>query len=236
MRSKIFTRTVGYWPLQEASGNALDYSGNENHANSTNVLSYGVSGPVGGNAMEFDGDDDVVRMKTQKLGVSGGTGMFTISAWINWGGSSDTIQGVFESPTVGDGLPGNPPYGIYLAGSNNDKVTLSIQDSSNNSNSVQYSQSINSGEWKLVTGVYDGSKARLFVDAEEVANGSVSDIYNVSPSRGAGIGTWKPSKGRFFDGKIAHVRVWDYPLPEASIRALYNASRGGFSESNNKTL
>ena len=77
MRSKIFTRTVGYWPLQEASGSGLDYSGNGNHASTTNVSSYGVNGPVGGKAMEFDGSSDYINL----TGWERPTDSYTYAVW-----------------------------------------------------------------------------------------------------------------------------------------------------------
>lgn len=219
MRSKIFTRTVGYWPLQESSGQALDYSGNENHATSMNVSSYGVSGPLGSSAMGFDGSNSGIDVGN----VTGGLSSVTLSAWVNFS-SLQTSEWV----SIFDDNDGSKKGVRLYKGKSNDEFRFFV-----NGTWIISGFKPDSDEWYHVVGKYDGKTARIYVNGRR--RGSVSktgDVRNTSE-------TYIVSEfdGDYvFDGKIAHVRVWDYPLPEASIKALYNASRGGFSESDNKTL
>ena len=226
MRSKIFTRTVGYWPLQESSGQAYDYSGNENHATSTNVSSYGVSGPLGSNAMEFDGDNDSVDLPIDLKNSS----QLSLSAWAkidSYKDQDDAIVGQHDS----DG--NNAIQLVARDGSEQRSLAFRVKHGGTWYNAGNASQAI--GEWVFLTGVYDGTKLYFYVNGELI--GTTSYTEDFSQNNGDfKLATWEPYTSNYFDGKIAHVRVWDYPLPEASIKALYNASKGGFSESDSKTL
>lgn len=214
MRSKIFTRTVGYWPLQEASGNALDYSGNENHASSTNVSSYGVSGPLGSNAMDFDGSDDYIELNHWH-----GTPI-ALSVWVKPESTSD-CHILRARPG------GSKNYSIEIRNGN-----FRFQQANDH---IQSSESVNTGEWYHLVNVIgeQGETQRVYVNGRNEGSISVDTGYSTTSSCYIGSDQLKESN---FEGKIAHVRVWDYPLPEASIKALYNASKGGFSQSNSKNL
>lgn len=222
MRSKIFTRTVGYWPLQESSGQALDYSGNENHASSTSVSSYGASGPVGSSAMSFDGSSNI------EIPYIGDTfipsNAFTAASWINIGSNG--------SQTV---LNGQEEYDVrVIRFDENGNQKIGMATWTGNDNDVFSESSLSLDQWYFVTVVYDGDgTVRIYLNGDLDNEGTISTSWD-SDSDNIRIGVDKGSG--YFDGKIAHVRVWDYPLPEASIRALYNASKGGFSQSDSRTL
>lgn len=236
MRSKIFTRTVGYWPLQESSGQALDYSGNENHASTTNVSSYGVSGPWGGSAIEFDGTDDYVQVPYSYANLFG-TSNFTVALWIKTTSNGRFVDNRDES----NGYVG---FSIDMSSG---KVRFTIDDGSSSESRFKTSQTFNDGNWhhiavKRVNSDSNGMK--IFVDGAEQSisadfSTTIDSSYDISHSDPTEIGAQEVDGGSLsgnLQGKISHVRVWDYPLSEASIRALYNASRGGFSESDSRTL
>jgi len=214
MRSKIFTRTVGYWPLQESSGQALDYSGNENHASTTNVSNYGTSGPLGASVMEFDGEDDYIELNHWH-----GTPI-TLSVWVKPESTSD-------SNILRARPNGSKNYSIEISNGN-----FRFQQANGN---IDTSVAVNAGEWYHLVNVVEeqGETHRVYVNGRN--EGSIPVDTGYSTTSNCYIGS-DQQKGRNFDGRIAHVRVWDYPFPEASIRALYNASRGGFSESDSRTL
>ena len=231
MRSKIFTRTVGYWPLQEASGNALDYSGNENHATTTSVSSYGVNGPLGGTAMEFNGSSNYIGFADRA--IPSGEKFYSMAGWVRPENSTAGEEHVVQ---MGDGGGGNPRSMLVWRG---DHFSIYAQDSSSSINNDGWDSGRSTGEWYYACFVRSGSDFRIFVGLPD--NKFISDEV-INENIGDSTDGDTPTIGRadddssYFDGKIAHVRVWDYPLPEAAIRALYNASRGGFSESDSRTL
>ena len=235
MRSKIFTRTVGYWPLKEASGKALDYSGNENHASSTNVSSYGVSGPMGGSAYDFNGSGSV---SSPGLSVRNTSVEFTVAAWFKtskssvngplwmWGDSASVgSSNSAEAPVGWDSSSGNLGSGFYNSGHN----------------SVISSKSWNDSKWHFaVQRATKEGKGYFYVDGGLIGTQTHNYTYGGDTHLIFGARTKDSDStlddNTYFDGKIAHVRIWDYPLPGASIKALYNASRGGFSQSDSKNL
>ena len=217
MRSKIFTRTVGYWPLQEASGSALDYSGNGNHASTTNVSSYGVSGPVSSSAMEFDGTDGYIEMKKDNIPSATGGNIITLAAWINPAGTWSLSNQIFRV---------QEEWVLQTPGNGDSNLKLATWG-----NNTTFSAALTANEWQLVILVWDiGSSVKVYMNGQKTDDISYGDTSSDSGNPP------KIAAGGSLDGKIAHVRVWDYPLSEASIRALYNASRGGFSESDSRTL
>ena len=226
MRSKIFTRTIGYWPLQETSGQALDYSGNENHASSTNVSGYGVSGPLGGTSIDFNGSGDYIGLGNPSAKLD--ADIWTLSAWIktNISGSQTVLQKRYtDNPDVN--------YTLSFDSSGKPYVNHTVGGTYV---SAKAESTIATGVWHHLVGVNNGSDLKMFVDGVKVNTTSGGGISDQGSSQTMKLGKQEVSGSPdYFDGKIAHVRVWDYPLPEASIRALYNASRGGFAESSRKT-
>ncbi|WP_414837471.1 LamG domain-containing protein [Candidatus Nanosalina sp. VS9-1] len=220
MRSKIFTRTVGYWPLQESSGQAYDYSGNENHASTANVSSYGVSGPVGSSAMDFDGTDDEIVVDSA---LPSGDRL-TLAAWWRYEGSDSSrhsVVGYFENINL-------------KVDDSDDNLEVHVQTDAEGWSNTQQPVSGLKNTWNFAVVRYDGNTVELYNNGRKI--GSFSKTGNLNqPASSMKIGR-RADNTEPFNGKIAHVRIWDYPLPEASIRALYNASRGGFGQSDSKTI
>jgi len=225
MRSKIFTRTVGYWPLQEASGQALDYSGNGNHASTTNVSSYGVNGSLGGSAMDFDGSDDYIDIGVSSL-LDGEVG-WTVSAWVYARNLPDYAQ-VLSSMDFDD------DQGFSARINDSKNLLLTFYATNGTRYSVNGTDTLNTGNWIHLVYQKTDSEVVFYVDGISERISESHDLRDNGNNYHIGVRAADDSSN--WDGQIAHVRVWDYPLPEASIRALYDASRGGFSESDSRTL
>ncbi|WP_414837452.1 LamG-like jellyroll fold domain-containing protein [Candidatus Nanosalina sp. VS9-1] len=213
MRSKIFTRTVGYWPLQEASGNALDYSGREHHGSLSVGVTQDVSGPLGESAYEFDGQDGRVYSSAPNW-----NGSHTVSIWLK----TDNIQNSYFSTT--DDYTVSNSLQLYYNGSN--LVLNEVSNTRLRWNNVNGAGWVNI-VWKVGPNGAKAYRNGELLDTSSNLTSGQFNAYKICENRNGG------SYGR---GKLAHVRVWDYPLPEASIKALYNASRGGFSQSDVRGL
>lgn len=224
---------VGYWPLNEnSSSTAYDRSGQENHGSLNGDVTQGATGILGTTAYDFDGNDDDVEAGATHYGIADGTASsFTIIAWCYWDGSTDTIQGIYQSPSDPSGTPGNPPYGMNLAQSGNDKLSVLIQDLSNNANIVSDPDPFPQNEWVLATATYDGNVARVFVNATEkqatTINVSIYDTTGLSLPRGHTFGSWKRQDNRYWTGRLADVRVYDHALTQQEIQYLYNVAKRG---------
>lgn len=227
MRSKIFTRTVGYWPLQESSGQAQDYSGNENHATTTQVTSYDASGPLGGTSMDFDGTDDHINAGD----IGNLEGVFTVSMWIK----TDTTTQSYPLEYA-DSAGSFPPWMFRLEMNNIESGSLEfgVRDGSDNVTEITMTLNLDN-TWNHVVGIRNGTSVSAYLNGTKTGTGTIAN----TTSRYDGSGLFfigRRGNGNNWQGKLAHVRVWDYPLTRAQIKALYNAAKGGYAESARKTV
>jgi tetratricopeptide (TPR) repeat protein len=91
---------------------------------------------------------------------------------------------------------------------------------------VEGNMNVDDGRWHHATGVYDGSKVYLYVDGIlDKSLGALGTIetnsYNVY------IGENAEQKGRYFDGLIDDVAIFDHALSENDVKQLYD--KGGAS-------
>lgn len=229
MIGKMHARTVGHWPLQESAGDALDYSGNERHG-TVSGAAYDAPGPLGGSAMSFDAVDDYIDCGTVGFDVSGANG-FTASAWVNAPGTDPNNRYVF-----GSGVDN----GFYLRFDNGGvgpegSLLVKVDDGANHAYFAS-SGTYDDGNWHFVTLVNEpGGPLRGYADGVEFgqASHSTGDMaqqpFYIGTTYDSG---WGGTASSFMNGSVAHVRIWDYPLPAAQIRALADPlNSGGFSVS-----
>jgi beta-galactosidase len=91
---------------------------------------------------------------------------------------------------------------------------------------VRGKTSVNDGKWHHIAGVYDGTRMDLYVDCELDASASArGSIYaNHEPLY---IGENSERPGRTWKGLIDDVRIYNYALSEAEIKALYDGKGPG---------
>ena len=84
-------------------------------------------------------------------------------------------------------------------------------------------KNVNDGRWHHVVGVYDGEKMCLYidgvVDASQPASGGIAT--NNHPVY---IGENSEMTGRFWNGLIDDVRIYNYALSEDQVKAVYGGS------------
>src|SRR3990167_296922 len=127
---------IGYWPLNEEAGNAIDYSGNGYNGTSTSVA-YGAMGIEDGfSASTFDGTASRIALpagfRTAFTPLE-----FSILIWLKiasavWtDGSNDVaihigVNGTTDFTRIIKGSAGNNIQGSYTAGSTTDIVTATF--------------------------------------------------------------------------------------------------------------
>jgi len=82
-------------------------------------------------------------------------------------------------------------------------------------------RSINDGQWHHITGIYDGSKMYLIIDGNEDSSQPASGRINTNNAP-VYIGENSENTGRFWNGMIDDVRVYNYALTKEEITALSN--------------
>jgi len=169
-----------------------------------------VSGKVGSEAKDFDGNDDFVDLGK---GVVEGCSEFTVSAWIYPESNSD--------------------FNRILANDNNNVLQFNLDDGRGVTLGVSFDGSWNRvragvkaplEEWSLVTGVYNGSEIVLYLDGSQIASKSIGSGTLNTPNDntfvGANNGNNSPD-GRYFDGQIDDLHIYDRALSQPEIKELY---------------
>jgi tetratricopeptide (TPR) repeat protein len=204
--SKIFStnKLVAHWKFD---GDTKDSSGSELHGKLIGDAKI-VSDPVRGKVLSLDGAGNYVNCGNNTLFNL--ADQITVSAWINihsvpanwtaiiskgdsaWRLSTDQRKRSFQFAVTG------APFYLCV-----------------NGNTV-----VSAGQWHYVCGTFDGSVIRLYVDGVEDANvpyrGSLTT--NKFPVY---IGDNAEQTGRFWDGLIDDVRIYNYALSKAEVKNLY---------------
>ena len=230
---------VGYWPLDEDSGNtATDYSDENkdgslisgsarNSGDSVSSTTVGNNGVVGASSYEFD-VDGYVDVNTFSVD---GSNKATISGWINSNYTSN-----WNGPFGFEGDADNN-YGFFFRyNDNNDSFELNL----NGSQTLEYNNisEIYDGNWHLVTGVFDEGEMIIFLDGKKVISKSVSDTA-VSTNQEFYIGRyyWEHADDHWgFEGRIQEVRVYDHALTKQEVQYLYQVGSRGLHVSDKRTL
>jgi hypothetical protein len=202
---------VGWWRFDEGTGTvAGDSSGNGN-----NGTVYGATWVAGkyGEALNFSGINNKVDCGNSLTDPA----VFTLTAWINptlgFGGHQDVIA---RGP--GDKYGG---WELKIVGSSYIEVGASFSDQWR---SLSNTGAITAGQWKMVTGVWDGTYLSLYVDGNLVAQSTDLSAYTrqLSTDR-VWIGAWE-GNGNFFGGIIDEVQIYNRALSTAEIQNLFQRS------------
>lgn len=200
-----------------------DFSGSGNNGTwkgSTGTPDF--SGPISSGKFDggflFDGDVDYILTDPPLGQGAGNLSSFTVQTWVNmdrWGNNWDYI--IYRGTT--NGISDS----IYvLSASAGGKIAWSVDGDYISGESTT---SINSiiGSWNLLTGVFNGTHALLYL------NGEIIDSYvatypftNNANSNTLGIGTsGAPSPTRDFNGTLDEVAIWNRSLSTQEIQDIY---------------
>lgn len=225
------SRLEGYWPLDESSGDAIDYSGNSVDGTVNNVTQ-GATGILNASAYQFDGSSSYVD--PGQLDV--GTGSITVSAWVYFDALTpdDTILGAFDSASSEllslKNNESNGQWQFTVGVFNGNLVTAETTAGSG---------SPATGQWYHVAGVADktSGEVRLYVDGTEVAtaSGTIGDYTNAS-SVFIGARSSDGTPDRYFGGRIEEVRVYDRPLSRLEVKSIYDTGSTAYFKTDWQTF
>ena len=202
------TSLVGLWRFDEGSGTiAVDSSGNGNDGTLVGDPQW-VLGMING-ALEFDGNGDYVDCGNAPILQI--QNQITLACWFkvtaftrNWA----TILSM-----------GDDSYRISRGESN-----YSMHFGFNGAVSSPYSwfdgrKRVNDEQWHHVAGVYDGTEARIYIDGELDASQPATGQINAS-SYPFYIGENSQATGRFWNGLVDDVRIYNRALSEEDIQLV----------------
>lgn len=144
---------------------------------------------------------------------SSGTDKLTVQAWVRWTKdptliTNDAFANIASQATSSDGSSG-----LFWLQHNNLNSSFEFAVRTGTSRSFIYSNSsvvIQRGVWYLVTGVYDGSKVKIYVNNNDVSNGSrtlTGNLSNVPATAQFNVGKM-PFTTRRFPGNVRELRIW----------------------------
>lgn len=207
VQANIRDGLVGWWKFNESSGNALDSSGN----GYTGTL---VSSPTRTDdckkqkCLSFDGSNYVDMGNVLNL-----TSAITISVWLNassWAGAWPMI--VAKDVNV-----------AYLLMQDDDmagtKMGLRI-GGAGSANTAEGATDLNTNQWYLVTGTYDGTTINLYIngvlDATKARAGTI-------PTSAASLQVAAGNTANKFVGRLDDVRIYNRALNAGEVADLYKA-------------
>ena len=218
----ITTGLVGHWKLDETSGSTITDSGTGNtngtwsDGSGNDVAQETEAGPVG-SALNFDGVDDVVDVSGTNYLTN--TNTVTMTAWIKPQsfGFADGI--VFGRTTTNDAI------GVTYSSS-----VSSITHSWGNNFHFNYGLTPSFNEWSFIAMVVEPTQITMYM---KEAGGTLQSSVNTGFSPPADtldnlkIGKDDFGGGRFFDGSIDDVRVYNRSLTADDIAVLASGTVKG---------
>lgn len=139
----------------------------------------------------------------------------SVSCWVklnstdNWGG----IVGLFQDN-------GYDEYG-WLLGTRNNNFSFALA-AGGGLNYLTAPSTLNLGEWYHVTGTFDGSTQKLFINGELEATTSNSGEINYPASGWFQIGSYKDNNEDFgLDGRVSDVIIWERAITQTDAMNLF---------------
>jgi len=207
---------LAHYTLQENSGDAQDYSGN-NYTGSVSGATQGETGLLGATAYSFDGTDDYIQI-SNTLGIFDGSEPLTITCWIrhNTAGNEETYFGP------------KAEYNWSFQKKSDDTVNWGFYDGTNNQR-VASNTTLSSGNWYYLTGTWKPSSStlKIYIDGAEDANATTANNSPDTTSTQNSIGNLNGgnSGSKYVDGKMADVRIYNRTLTPSEIQYLYQTTQ-----------
>ena len=195
---------VAAYSFDEGSGTvATDLSGNGHPGTIQNAVR--TSGHSGG-ALSFNGNNAYVDLPA--LGTFYKSG-FTMEAWVKKDSASKGDAAVVGTWTGSGG--GGPMLWFDYSNSHLDQTLTQ-----SGSNFLDSGQLATAGQWQYLTGTFDGTTAKIYINGNLVASKAFSG--NVGDSNTWRIGAYSDSPAGFFDGTIDEVRIYSRALDPSEIQ------------------
>ncbi len=211
---------VGYWSMDEASGDALNSASTGSSLDGTLVGdTTRVAGKVGSGALQFDGNGDYVDVTSPVIPGDA----YTVAVWVNPAVTVGTTrQAILETS-------GSWAISMELSQTNL-RLKYGVDTDQAAPGGVIKETSIDpvEGQWYYLVLSYDKTAdvTKFFVDGAELFDVRGNPEGTLIASNGFHIGTYRDATGRWFNGRIDEVAVWDRALDDAEVSLLWNGGAG----------
>jgi hypothetical protein len=201
---------VAWYKFDEGSGNAVVDSGPANIDGATVGDPSWADGALG-KALVFDGNDAYVSLGNHpKFSI---TNQITVSAWIKVKAFDKNYQTIISKGDTSWRLQRNAGTDTLEFG------CMGLPIPNNSWGGIYGKINVNDEQWHHAAGTYDGSRICLYVDgALDVSVDVIGTIRANDHEVYIGENVEKP--GRFWNGLIDDVRVYNYALSTDEIAAI----------------
>ena len=212
------------------AGNANSYPGSGTtwtDLKSGSVTSTLTNGPTysssNGGSIVFDGTNDYSTNAT--LNITDYSS-FTLEAWVNPDNSSSdhSIMGQW----LNDGVDGPVIFYLDVDGA---AVGYDIVVRCADNNIRRVSTDIANGTigaWNHVACTFDSTSLKLYVNNSLIGTTSTASALKVNSNDGFAIGSDRTTGSRYWDGKIASVKIYNRVLSATEVAQNYNAHTNRF--------
>lgn len=199
---------LGYWPF---SGNANDFSGNNNNGTTYNVSLTTDRFGNSNSAYSFNGTSSYIDIPSSNHPI--GDVSISYSLWFN---SSNTSG---DRDLISVGTPGLTNSRSCIANAYWGKMVYVVQDSGDFI--TNYTVPINT--WHHIVFTKTGSSVKFYVDGNIVDSTNLSITQNVNDTRivfGSTGTNW--GDGEYYEGTLDDIRIYDRVLAPTEINNLFN--------------
>jgi hypothetical protein len=218
LASMVQADLIGWWTFDEGSGTtAYDSSGNGHDGTLLGTGEWGP-GPFGAAALEF-GTDKCTGINCGVFDPTGGTPEFTLALWAYWDGTPGFS---YHFLTKSNGWAADTMmFQVELWADDSregytERVGISYQG--NSTASVPFGV-MPKNEWVHLAWTFDGTNATVYMNGIDDEG---PKPFSIGPNVDAPviIGASTLGATRVFEGFLDDMRLFDYALTEAEVRAV----------------
>lgn len=214
----------GYWPLDDASGNFRDASGNgfAATANSSGSIGYRATGPTidseAQSAVNLLGTDSEYGSASGTIDNGAGSTL-TVSAWFKTTGTSEAVVAKYAT--------GARQWRLYIY-SGGSIGFETFQDDGTTQHAQAATSAANDGTWHHAVGWIDsGGDVHITLDGSTTVDDTTPvGTYNADDTAALNIGSGSGFSD-FWTGDLAHVAVWFSDIGSAARGQLYTGQVAG---------
>lgn len=215
----ITDNLIGFWELEETSGNAADSHGSYTLTHNNDP---GTATGVQGNCRVFT---QYKRLASTSTDLQSGGGNITVAGWI-W---FDTISSndIFHKWAFGDT---NGEWRVYLDGFN--RFAFRVRNAANSGQTERSAETkgviSTTDQWYFFVGWHDADNDQIGIAIDggtaDVTSSYTDGIY--SGTAGFSLGDTATGEGTSFAGQIDQVGFWKRVLTSEERTWLYNSGSG----------
>ena len=184
----------------------LDATQNGNHPGFYGTETYGAGPKDGLKALSLNGSSFVQLPST----IASHAGL-TVSAWVYWKGG-DSWQRIFD---FGNGTD----HYIFLTPSNGSQMRLGLKNGG--TEKVVSTSALTQNTWVHVAATVDENGAKLYVNGEQVAEGTPGIVPSDFNPVFNYIGRSQFASDPMFRGSLSDVRVYNFAANAEEVRVIY---------------